>query len=380
MKKALSVFLIILLLICLVLIITGKGYVFKTLVYTYPDIDDLEIFDKRVVQNSVSSEWPVSANYNKIPLPAETDSQNILNESVAFLVVKNDSIVYEQYWDNYNDQSLSNSFSVSKSVVGILTGIAIKENLLSLEDPVGKYIPAFSTGANSSLKVQHLLSMSSGLNWDESYQSLFSKTTEAYYGSDLTRQVEGLQVVETPGKTFRYMSCNTLMLGMIISKASGQTLSEYASEKLWKPIGASHPAYWSLDHSKGTEKSYCCLYSNARDFARIGKLMLDSGKWNNNQIITTDYFIHSVTANGCVDESGMPVDYYGWQWWLTEVDGKKIIYARGILGQYIIAIPEERIIIVRLGKKRGEKNERNQYNDMVSYTNGVLSSFGSKQQ
>ncbi len=376
MKKVLTIIIGILLLALLGLWITGNGYILKTLVYNYPGIDDLDIFEKREIRNSSSNDWPVSGNFNKILLPTETNNQNIQNETVAFLVIKNDSIIYEQYWDNYNDHSLSNSFSVSKSIVGVLMGIAVKENLVSVDDPVGKFIPAFANAPNSELKVRHLLSMSSGLNWDESYQSLFSKTTEAYYGTDLSKQVDELKVIETPGKTFSYMSCNTLILGMIISKASGKTLSEYASEKLWKPIGATSAAYWSLDHNTGTEKSYCCFYSNARDFARIGKLMLDSGKWNGNQIIPADYYINSINPVDCTDENGNPVDYYGWQWWLTEIDGKKIIYARGILGQYIIMIPQDKIIIVRLGKKRGEKNERNQYSDMVTYTKGVLNVFG----
>jgi CubicO group peptidase (beta-lactamase class C family) len=251
MKKILTALAIIILLAAVGLLITGNGYVFKTLVYNYPDIDDLETFDKRIVNDGVKDTWPISRKYNKILLPSQADSENVRNESVEFLVVKHDSIIYEQYWDGYDQKSISNSFSVAKSIVGILTGIAIDEKLISPEDQVGKFLPAFSDTPNSSLKIIDLLKMSSGLNWDESYQSLFSKTTEAYYGTNLQSEVEKLKVIEPPGKIFRYMSCNSLILGMIISKASGMTLSEYASEKLWKQIGASSPAYWSLDHEGG---------------------------------------------------------------------------------------------------------------------------------
>ena len=356
--------------------ITGYTYIYKTLIYTFPDIDDLDIFNTRLVNDSFPIQWLQSSNYNKIKLPSEVDLENQKNESVAFLVIKNDSIAYEQYWDNYSAQSYSNSFSVAKSIVGILTGIAIGGGLISIDDSVGKYIPEFKDGDNGKLKVRHLLTMSSGLNWDESYSSLFSPTTEAYYGRNLTRLVTRLKVIEEPGKVYRYMSCNTVLLSMIISKASGMSISEFAAQKLWKPINATQSAYWSLDQSNGIEKSYCCFYSNARDFAKVGKLYMDSGKWNNRQIVSAEYIKLSTTPNGCVDERGNTIDYYGYQWWIANIDSHPVFYARGILGQYIIVIPDERIIIVRLGKKRGEKNDKNQYTDMLTYTGGVLKVFG----
>ena len=219
--------------------------------------------------------------------------------------------------------------------------------------------------------------MSSGLNWDESYNSLFSKTTEAYYGRDLKHLVTNLEVIEEPGNVFRYMSCNTVLLSLIISKTSGITISAYAEKYLWKIIGANQPAYWSLDHNNGLEKSYCCFYSTARDFAKIGKLYMDDGKWNGRIIVPPEFVRESISPNGCIDENGLPVDYYGYHWWLMNYENHKIFYARGIFGQYIIVIPDERIIIVRLGKLRGEKNKYNHYSDMIEYTNEVLKKFGS---
>jgi CubicO group peptidase (beta-lactamase class C family) len=356
--------------------ITGYTYIYKTLIFTYPGIDDISIFDTRLINDSIPEPWPLSSQYNKIKLIADLESELQRNESVSFLVIKNDSIVYEQYWDQYLDKTLSNSFSVSKSIVGVLTGIAIGEGLFTLNDPVGKYVSEYNSGPNKALTIRHLLTMSSGLNWDESYNSLFSKTTEAYYGTDLKKLVTGLKVVEEPGKIFRYMSCNTVLLAMIISKTSGQTISDYAEKKLWNPIGATQPAYWSLDHNEGLEKSYCCFYSNARDFAKIGKLYLDSGRWNGRTILPAEYVSESVSSSGCVDESGNAIDYYGYHWWLMNFQNKKIFYARGILGQYIIVIPDQKIIVVRLGKLRGEKID-NHYSDMRAYTTGVLKIFGS---
>ena len=357
--------------------ITGYTYIYKTLIYTYPGIDDINIFDTRIINDSGSQPWPVSSQYNKIKLSAEVDSELQRNKSVAFLVIKNDSIIHEQYWDHYNESSLSNSFSMAKSIVGILTGIAIRDGLISLDDFVGKYIPEFKDGENAKLKIRHLLTMSSGLNWDESYSSLFSKTTKAYYGNDLKGLVNHLKVINEPGKIFQYMSCNTVLLAMIISKVSGMTISDYATAFLWKPIGATQPAYWSLDHNEGLEKTYCCFYSTARDFAKIGKLYLDSGKWNGSVIVPNNYIRESISPNGCVEENGNPVNFYGYHWWLSNLQGHEIFYARGILGQYVIIIPDEKIIVVRLGKLRGEKDKNNNYSDMTAYTEGVINTFGS---
>lgn len=356
--------------------ITGYTYIYKTLIYTYPDIDDINIFDTRIVNDSNPQAWPYSYNYNKAKISQELENAIVHYQTVAFLVIKDDSIAYERYSDGYEDQSFSNSFSVAKSIIGVLTGIAIGDGLFSLDDSVGKFIPEFKEGENGKLKIRHLLTMSSGVNWDESYSNLFSKTTEAYYGTNLRDLVTHLKVVEEPGKVFRYMSCNTVLLSLIISETSGMTISDFASKKLWKQINTTQPAYWSLDHFEGLEKAYCCFYSSARDFAKVGKLYMDTGRWKGRTIVPYDYVMQSISPNGCVDEKGKTIDYYGYQWWLTSVFDHKIFYARGIYGQYIICIPDERIIIVRLGKKRGEKTGDNQYTDMIAYTKGVLEVYG----
>ncbi|MBK7849555.1 MAG: serine hydrolase [Bacteroidetes bacterium] len=375
-SKVLFGFFIIFLSINLAIWITGYTYIYKTLLYTYPDIDDLGIFEARSIESGQKKEWPVSTKYNKDSLPVETRAVLELNESVAFLVIKNDSLLYEEYWDHYEPNSLSNSFSVAKSIVGILVGIAADEGKLNINDPVGKYLPQFNEGKNSALLIHHLLSMSSGLNWDESYSSLFSQTTEAYYGKDLRKQMSVLKVEQEPGKVFNYMSCNTEILALVLEKATGMTVSEYASKKLWTRIQAMHQSYWSLDQSEGMEKAYCCFYADARDFARIGQLMLDSGKWKGTTIVSSSFIREMTTPKNLVDENGASANYYGYQCWLSEISGHPVFYARGILGQYIVVVPDQRMVIVRLGKKRGEKVPPNQYSDMIVYVEGALKAFG----
>jgi CubicO group peptidase (beta-lactamase class C family) len=323
--------------------------------------------------------WNTGHDYNKKKIPEVLLKALKEYESVAFLVIKDDSIRYERYWDNYGKQSFSNSFSMAKSIIGILIGIAIDEGKIkNLDEPVCSFLPEFCTNSNRILTIRHLITMSSGLNWDEGYTSLTSPVTRSYYDTDLKAQMLDLKVITPPGKNFEYMSCNTQLLGFIIEKATGQTVSEYASDKLWKPIQAERKALWSLDGRNGSEKAFCCFYSNARDFARIGKLFLQEGKWNNRQIVSENWVRESITPAPLMD-GGFPNKIYGLHWWLTESKGSKVFYARGILGQYIFAIPGENIIIVRLGHKRGEKDVDGELPDMRLYLDQVLETWGNKQ-
>jgi CubicO group peptidase (beta-lactamase class C family) len=210
--------------------------------------------------------------------------------------------------------------------------------------------------------------MSSGLDWDEAYNSLFSQTTQAYYGNNLREQMMKLKVIEQPGKQFKYLSCNTQLLAFIIEKATGKTVSQYAAEKLWIPMGASKEALWSLDKENGDEKAYCCFNSTARDFARIGQLVLNKGNWNGQQLISEKYIIESTTpAKNLTDIDNKPIDSYGFHWWLMKYKEKDVIYARGILGQYIIIIPSENTVIVRLGHRRSKEKINNHPTDIYTW-------------
>jgi len=355
LKKALYVFIILVIVFSALAVITGKTYLFRSVIYNFSNIDDYKIFDNNKVTASKSIPWSVSSNYNKIEYP---DSLNSLLEklsTVGLLMVKNDSIIMEKYWDGYNDSSLSGSFSMAKSITSILIGVAIKEGLIkSVEQLVGDFLPEFKEGEKAKLRIVDLLTMSSGTNWDESYWNPLSVTAEIYYGTDAYKTATGVSMIHQPGTLHDYKSGDTQLLGLILLKATGKTLSEYASQKLWQPLGASHTALWSTDTENGKEKAYCCFNSNTRDFARIGKLMLDSGKIGGVRIFDSSFYIQSITPCGIKDTKGLACDYYGYQWWV-DPEHKEIFYARGILGQYIIIIPSKKIIIVRLAKKADSK-------------------------
>jgi CubicO group peptidase (beta-lactamase class C family) len=341
------------------IIASGRIYLYKTIRYNFSNIDDGKIFPKRIVAIGKPEPWHISLNYNKKAMPDSLENFFVSLKTVAALVIKNDSIIYEKYWDGYADTSHSNSFSIAKSMVSLLVGIAEKEGKIkSINDPVAEYLPEYKKNLGENITIKNLLTMSSGLNWDESYSNPLSMTTEAYYGSDLKSIVKKLSPVEESGKKFSYKSGDTQILGIMLSKLYGKTLSELMSEKIWQRIGAEHPAFWSLDTENGVEKAYCCFNSNARDFARLGKLMINKGVWNNDTLIPYSYIKQATQPSKLIDEeTNNVVEYYGYQWWiLPQYRGMNdLFYARGVNGQYIIELPSKNIIIVRLGDKRGEK-------------------------
>jgi CubicO group peptidase (beta-lactamase class C family) len=185
---------------------------------------------------------------------------------------------------------------MAKSIVGLAIGAAIDDGFIkSVDQPVADFIPEFQNKTNKNLTIKQVLTMSSGLNWKEDYGGLFNTTTEAYYGKDIRKLIYSLQVTSTPGVKFTYLSGNSELLGMVVEKATGKKLSEYVAEKFWKPMGAEHPALWSLDRKNGMEKAYCCFNTNARDFARWGQLVLNQGTWNGDTLVSPYYLRRSIT-------------------------------------------------------------------------------------
>ncbi|MCS7078025.1 MAG: beta-lactamase family protein [Bacteroidia bacterium] len=337
----------------IIFVITETTYIYKALIYNYVNIDDYKIFENRTI--AAKSPEPLPMSKKKSPSP---ELQKTLEDlkTVAFLVLKNDTIIHEQYTPPYNEHSLSNSFSMAKSVVSILVGIAYKEGLIkNLDTPVHEYLPEFKDGEKAKITVRHCLMMASGLNFEENYGGPFNHTTESYYGTNLRKLIKKLKVVDKPGTVHRYKGSDPLILSFILNKVTKKTLSEYMSEKLWTPIHAVDNALWSLDTKNGDEKSYCCINSNARDFARIGLLYLHQGNWKGKQIVDTSYVKESLQPLSLPDEKGNKAEYYGYMWWLMQYKNEKVFYARGILGQFIIVIPSKNIVVVRLGEDSGKK-------------------------
>ncbi len=355
--KKLSRILFILIALLLLIWLSAPTHLRRAVIHGHVNIDDYKIFDNRMIHTGQPIPWQTDSQYNSRLIDTASLSEFKSYGTTSFLVVQNNKILHEEYWDGTSDTTHSNSFSVAKSIVSLLIGCLLEEGKIkSLEQPVSDFLPEFKNTSGYILTIKDLLTMSSGIEWDEMYSSLFSETTKAYYGNQLSEQVLSLKVTEEPGKKFNYQSCDAQILGLIVGKASGKTVSAYASERLWKPLGAEQEAFWSLDRKDGVEKTYCCFNSTARDFARIGQMVLDSGRYNNVQIVPKTYIAETTSpATFLRDENNDSCYYYGYQFWLTNHKGHQVIYARGILGQYIFIVPSLNAVIVRLGTSRSKE-------------------------
>lgn len=388
MKKVLKRFfqglLVIIILANAFIIFTGRSYIYKGLANTYlvgksgPQIDEQDIFYNRKVAAPDPQPWPMHQKYNALVLSQEAKAAHEKYESAAFVVIKNGELIFEEYYNGFDENSITNSFSVAKSFVSLMIGKAIEEgHIASVQDPVSKYLPEFAEGDKAKITIEHVLTMSSGLSWSESGGNPLSDNARGYYGWDLREHIAGLEAIEEPGKEFKYLSGNTQVLGLILEKVTGKTLAEYASETLWKPLNAEHESLWNLDDEGGMEKAFCCYYATARDYARIGQLVLNGGKWNGQQVIDADYLAKAIAPTDLPHyESKQQNKNYGYQWWSGTHRGIDFTYARGIKGQYIIVVPERKAVIVRTGRTRGSKDSSDHPVDLYDWIDGGLDVAG----
>ncbi|PRD48148.1 serine hydrolase domain-containing protein [Sphingobacterium haloxyli] len=328
--------------------------------YNFANITDHKIFPYRTIETSSSVFIFPEARHPKQLENIDTDKVNEpfdayleRTRTVAFLVIQDDSIQYEKYFNKYAEESVVASFSMAKSITSMLIGIAIEEGKIqSVDEPVTNYIPELKPNGFDAVTIKHLLQMTSGLDFNESYTNPFGHAATFYYGTNLRKAINKLKLNDTPGEKFDYNSGTAQLLGLVLERAlKTQTVSSYLEEKIWKPLGMEYDATWSLDREKdGLEKTFCCLNARARDFAKLGRLYLHNGKWNDTQIIPERW----VKASTKLDTTEHSAPFYQYQWWLTK--NAEQFYAQGILGQYIFVDPDKNLIIVRLGEKTSKVN------------------------
>jgi len=379
MKQVFTSVFVIFLSINLLIIFSGKTWLYKGIAITYLKghtssyIHDFIYFPSDTISAGKHQKWLISKKYNKADLtPFISDIHEEL-ETTAYLIIRNDSIQYEKYWHGYSADSMSNSFSMAKSWVSTLVGIAISEGKIkSVNQKVCDLLPEFCVSGNSNITIKHLLTMSAGLNWDENYYNPFGKTADAYYGNNLRGLILNLKSITPAGKNFQYNSACTQLLAFILEKATEQKLSSYASEKLWLPMGAKHPALWNTDSKNGDVKSFCCINSNARDFARLGLLYMHYGNWNGLQILDSSYIKEATSIANLFDKNGKRNKIYGYHFWIAKYKNMNMYYSKGLCGQYVICIPEKNMIIVRLGRKEGGLLLKGHHNEFYSFVDAAL--------
>lgn len=373
--RILRYFVIILSITIGVLYISGYGYMIDmvtTIVKTGragAGLDDFEFFSNRLIEKSPNPQpWPIHENFNQTQPTKKLTQLHKDMGTVAYLIIKNDSIWHEQYFDGYDQNSFSNSFSMSKSIVCALLGRSISEGFVkSIDQKVSDFLPEFSKGYAKALTVGDLASMSTGLQWTESYTNLLTITPRVYVEKELAALMRTIPIESEPGKSFRYLSGNTQLLGMVLQEATGKNVSTLVKEWFWDDMGAENDVLWQMDDENGIEKAYCCFNSNARDFARFGKLFKDQGVWNGKNLLDPKYIALSISPR--FEESPQ----YGYGWWLGERVGKKFFSMQGHLGQYVIVIPEDNIIIVRLGHRNmDDRNDSPHPTDCYYYIEEAL--------
>ncbi len=341
------------LLIILGLYLTGNKYLIKGVWATYlhgetsATISDAKYFNTHSITASNPHAWAEAKNYNTLEISPLLQEYLDSTESIAYLLIKNDSILIEKYWGIGSAQSQTNSFSMAKSITTMLVQIAIQKGIISSwQSNVTNFLPELTGEFVQYLQLDHLAKMTAGLDWNEHYKNPFDITAQAYYGSDIkTLMTSKVKVTSKPGSVYEYQSGATQLLGLCLIEATGKSLSALAQEWLWIPLQAEKNATWHLDSDRGTELAYCCFNSNARDFARFGKLLINHGNWEGKSILDSSFIAESA--------QGEMNNFYGRSFWLYQDEqAGDVFYMRGILGQYIIVVPSYDAVIVRLGEQR----------------------------
>lgn len=341
-----------------------RSAVARALIWGDADIDDQFRFPSRLI--------PAGEDVSPLPAGAEIDLRTPpaangglkfddflrANATRGFLVVHEDQLVYERYFGGSDRQTLETSFSVAKSFVSTLVGIAIDEGVIgSIEDPVTDYVPELAARDPrfERITIRDLLSMSSGLRyWETDLPWPWADDTYTYYGADLREvALEQTEVETAPGQEWLYNNYNPLLLGLVLERAAGMSVSEYMSTRLWQPLGAERDATWSLDSEDSRfEKMESGLNATAADYARFGLLLLHGGEWNGTRIVS-EKWVRAATA---ADTTTDPAGHYQYYWWIdAERPGR--FHALGNLGHYIYVAPDANTVIVRTGSDWGTENE-----------------------
>ena len=278
--------------------------------------------------------------------------------TLGFVVLDDDRLVYERYFGGADRQARQTSFSVAKSFVSTLVGIAIEEGSIgSVNDQVTEYVPELAERDPrfERITLGDLLTMSSGIRYEEQSLPLpWGDDVDTYYGTDLRDlALSATQIVRPPGEEWLYNNYHPLLLGLVLERATGMSVSDYMATRLWQPLGAEADATWNLDsEGSGFEKMESGLNATPVDFARFGQLFLHDGVTNGTRIVSKDW----VRASTAADTSTDPAGHYQYFWWV-DTERPRRFYALGNFGQYIYVAPDAGTVIVRNGRDWGVEND-----------------------
>jgi CubicO group peptidase (beta-lactamase class C family) len=348
------------------MIVAGPVTVLRFLRYGPTTIDDFKHYPGRALSASPEPfHFAEHADPGRVPAqvqpgdaPVDLEAWLDQTRTIAFLVVKDDAIIYERYSLDHAADAPSQSFSVSKSIFSLLVGMAIDDGYFrSVDQPITDYLPELAPHGFGAVTIRHLLQMSSGTNYVEN-DNPFGIHVRLNYTPSLARDILGFRMRGTPGAEFKYRSGDTALLSLALTRAlGGPSLTAYAEQRLWTPLGMEHGGVWSIDHEgDGLERAWCCLAGTARDFAKVGRLYLRNGDWDGRQLVSPGW-VEASTRQGGFSEAQWPDEFrrsgltnYGYHWWLVSPERGDAL-ALGKDGQFIYFDPASQVVIVRLGRR-----------------------------
>ncbi len=359
------------------IVAAGPITVYRTVVYNNSGIDDYRIFPRRrLTAAPLPFRFREGSSEGNTPLPVRFGSRHDVplsellsaTETVAFLVVKNDAIMFEKYLEGFDRATPSLSFSMAKSFLSILIGCAIADGYLkSVDQPVTDLVPELKEKGFDSVTLKHLLQMTSGIDYAENDFPL-GLHARFYYTNRLEQEILNLRLRERPGTQFIYKSGDAFLLTLALTRALGRkSITEYMQERLWNPLGMETEGAWSIDHAPdGLEKTGCCLATTARDVAKFGRLYLNKGLWDGRRIVPEAW----VTESTRIDTSAGGAWNYQRMWWLVAKDRPDFM-ANGHLGQFLYINPSAGVIIVRLGRSMGGLGREEWTQVFMSLSDGI---------
>jgi len=354
------------------LLFQWKPELTKVLRYQNPDGQTYKIFPQAIVaaadtpfhfiravrnRNDLDTLSVLNSKHELVPFKQYFDDGKLS----VFLVIRNDSVIYERCAPGYSDTTLSTLFSVGKSMTSVLLGKALAEGKIrNLDDLLTTYVPELkSNPAFERITLRHLLSMKSGLEFTDAesnfLMSVFSDEAKYFYTDDIKKQLLSTSLAHPPGIFYQYRSIDVFLLSWAIENATGQKTARYFQDKIWKKIGAEHPASWGLDHQNGFANTASRFQSTAIDLAKIGRLYLNKGDYQGVQVIPEEWVNQSVYLNGetpAISKYWQKTTFH-YLWWVPQLPVNGDFSAEGTRGQRLYVDPLTRTIIVQFASKGG---------------------------
>jgi len=360
-KKRIKLLTIGILILIIGFVVFTDNYYGRLIRWNIPDVYDYEKFPYKNIKNSDNPYLiPKKDNkdfFSKLEFQRDGETINDFNELLkltrtnAFIVIQNDSIIFEKYLNGRSRESLCKSFSASKSILSLLIGIAINEgHINSINDPLKKYINDFRNKELGKITIKQCLNQTTGIKYNKK-MSFFSDKAKFYYTKNVRDLIKGVKLENKPGAKWSTDEYSILLLGAVLENATGESISDYLKQKIWTQIGTEYPATFSVDSKKHKfEHVADGLNATAIDFAKIGLLLLHNGQWNQKQIIPVNWLNESfsLAESSETDRYGLNYKYL---WWIKKENGD--FHAAGHFGQYIFVSPRSKVTIVRFGERKG---------------------------